>query len=242
LATGVMVIAVGKATRLIQFLSEVKVYRAEIHLGVTTNTLDAEGQVTSVNEKPVSQEQFLAVIPQYTGKISQVPPMASAVHHNGVRLYQLARQGLEVERKAREVEIFSIKLLNFNYPKAEIEVNCQSGTYIRTLADDIGKELGCGAHLSGLRRTSANNCFNIEESLKVENLTAENLLPLDYPLMHLQEVILNEADSLKYMQGQFLNITGENPGPVRVYNDKSLIGIGLFEDSRLVPKVNLSLK
>jgi tRNA pseudouridine55 synthase len=240
MATGVMVIAVGKATRLIQFLQEKKVYKAEVHLGISTNTLDADGQVTAEKPVDISKEKLLEIINRYTGKIKQIPPMASAVHHNGVRLYELARQGLEVERKAREVEIYSIKLLSFELPKFEIEVFCQSGTYIRTLADDIGNEIGCGAHLSGLQRTIANASFKISNSLKIENLTPENLLALDYPLQHLPEVRLNTDESVRYLHGQQLNNVPDHSGFCRIYNDRGeLCGIGLSEKNLLIPKVNI---
>lgn len=240
MATGVMVIAVGKATRLIQFLKEIKVYKAEVYLGITTNTLDAEGQVTFEKTADISENRILEIIGKYTGKIKQIPPMASAVHHQGVRLYKLAHRGLEVERQPREIEIYSIKLLRFNSPKFEIEVNCQSGTYIRTLADDIGKELGCGAHLSGLERIAANGCFTISESIKISSLIPGNLLPLDYPLQHLPEIRLNPAETVSCLHGQSIKKENINPGLVRIYNESNeIIGIGLSENDQLIPKVNL---
>ena len=242
LATGVMVIAVGKATRLIRFLTETKAYKAEIYLGITTSTLDAEGEIIKQTEVNVTEEQVVNIIRKYTGKIKQIPPMASAVHHNGIRLYQLARQGIEVERAARDVEIFSIKLLSFKSPKIEIEVKCQSGTYIRTLADDIGNELACGAHLSKLERIEANEIFDIKHSLIVTEISPEQLLQLDFPLINLPEIRLDKLESARYIQGQYLTLPEINLQEqfIRVYNENNqLLGIGYYENNRLIPKVNL---
>lgn len=237
MATGVMVVAVGKATRLIQFLQETKAYIAEVHLGITTSTLDAEGEILETKEVNITPEQIENIIKKYVGKISQIPPMASAVHHNGVRLYELARKGIEVERKSREVEIYNIKILNIDLPKFEIEVHCQSGTYIRTLADDIGRDLGCGAHLSKLERIVSNEDFFIKESIDIPDLTVENLLPIEQPVSYIQEINLTDDLAKRYLYGQQLNIE-MNDGIYRIINNNNLIGIAKVINSILKPEVN----
>lgn len=241
LATGVMVVAVGKATRLIQFLNETKKYKAILCLGKTTTTLDAEGEILSEKEVNITQEQLLTVINSFVGKITQIPPMYSSVHHNGQRLYELARQGIEVERKERHIEIYSIDFIEQKENFVEIDVYCESGTYIRTLADDIGRLLGCGAYLSYLERTEANNTFAKKDSINIEELTSEKLLPLDYPLQYLPEILLNEELEKKYLHGQILTLDEDKKnGFCRVLNsNKILLGIGKMENNQLIPKVTL---
>lgn len=240
LATGVMTVAVGRATRLIQFLTETKKYIAGIKLGVTTTTLDSEGEITSQSEVNVSEEELLEVIKSFVGNIEQIPPMYSSVHHNGQRLYELARKGIEVERKSRKIEIYYIKLLEFNSPDLKIEVHCESGTYIRTLSDDIGKKLGCGAYMSSLERIESNKYFSIENSIKAEESKKEDLLPLDYPLKDLPLINLNDEQKRKYLVGQRIKIEFENQENIRVYdNEQNLLGIAYIEENLLIPKVNL---
>lgn len=240
LATGVMTVAVGRATRLIQFLTETKKYIAGVKLGVTTTTLDSEGEITSQSEVNVSEEELLEVIKSFVGNIEQIPPMYSSVHHNGQRLYELARKGIEVERKSRKIEIYYIKLIEFNSPDLKIEVHCESGTYIRTLSDDIGKKLGCGAYMSSLERIESNKYFSIENSIKAEESKKEDLLPLDYPLKDLPLINLNDEQKRKYLVGQRIKIEFENQENIRVYdNEQNLLGIAYIEKNLLIPKVNL---
>lgn len=238
MATGVMVIAVGQATRLIQFLKETKIYKAQIQLGVTTDTLDIKGNITGTKEVNVTDEQVIETVSRFQGKIKQIPPMVSAVHHNGVRLYELARQGIEVERQSREVEIYSINVLNINLPYFEIEVHCQSGTYIRTIADDIGKILGCGACLSSLERIQSNYIFNLKDSMDIETVTSQDLLDIEYPVSYLPEINLNEDQSKKYLYGQHLSgFSFEGFIRVKDMNNKFL-GIAYSQDNKLIPKVS----
>lgn len=240
LATGVMTVAVGRATRLIQFLTETKKYIAGVKLGVTTTTLDSEGEITSQSEVNVSEDELLEVIKSFVGNIEQIPPMYSSVHHNGQRLYELARKGIEVERKSRKIEIYYIKLIEFNSPDLKIEVHCESGTYIRTLSDDIGKKLGCGAYMSSLERIESNKYFSIENSIKAEESKKEDLLPLDYPLKDLPLINLNDEQKRKYLVGQRIKIEFENQENIRVYdNEQNLLGIAYIEENLLIPKVNL---
>jgi len=242
MATGVMVVAVGKATRLIQFLQETKRYRAKILLGVTTSTLDAEGVILKTSEVNVEKSQVESVIKNFVGKIKQVPPMVSALHHNGVRLYDLARKGIEVERKSRDIEIYSIDILNLDIPIIEIDVKCQSGTYIRVLADDIGKELGCGAHLIELERTESNECFNSSNLIEISQIKKENLLNLDYPLNHLEKILLNDEDSVKYLQGQAIYQINSYNNFIKVFDENnSFLGIGKSSDNKIQPYVNINI-
>lgn len=238
MATGVMVIAVGQATRLIQFLKETKIYKAQIQLGITTDTLDIKGNIVNEKNVDVTEDQIIETVKKFSGKIKQIPPMVSAVHHNGVRLYELARQGIEVERQSREVEIYNIEVLNIELPYFEIVVHCQSGTYIRTIADDIGSILGCGACLSKLERTQSNEFFNISDSKIIEDITSYDLIDIEYPVSYLNEIFLDQEQSQKYLYGQHLSGFNFN-GFVRVKDiNKKFIGIAYSQDNKLISKVN----
>lgn len=171
MATGVLPVAVGGATRFIDFIPDSdKSYRARLLLGKTTDTLDITGQVLTENEVNVKRGDIEKILPQFTGEIFQVPPMYSAIKKDGVRLYDLARQGIEVEREQRRITIYSLELTPYEGENEyEIEVSCSKGTYIRTLIDDIGKALGCGAVMTKLCRTRANG-VDISECLTLEEL------------------------------------------------------------------------
>jgi tRNA pseudouridine55 synthase len=170
-ATGVLPVAVNDSTKVIPFLDEgKKTYEALLRLGVTTDTLDMTGASLSESDpSKITCEQLVSLFPEFTGAISQIPPMFSAIKLNGQPLYKLARQGIEVERKTRDVEIYSLELLSFKVPHASIRVICSRGTYIRSLADDIGRVLGCGAALQELRRTSSGP-FRIEDAVTLQSL------------------------------------------------------------------------
>ena len=172
-ATGVLPVAVNDGTKAIPFLDEgSKTYEALLRLGVTTDTLDMTGSVLSESDPTnITQELFTSCLPGFTGAITQIPPMYSAIKQGGQPLYKLARQGVEVERKARDIEIYSLELLSFDFPHAAIRVVCSRGTYIRTLADDIGRKLGCGAALQELRRT-ASGPFCIDGAVTLVELEA----------------------------------------------------------------------
>jgi tRNA pseudouridine55 synthase len=174
MATGVLPVCVGEATKLVPFLmSGDKEYEAELRFGVTTDTLDATGTVTSeTNAANVSRSDVERAIPGFVGAIQQRPPMHSALRVGGQRLYELARQGLEIERKARTVVVHSFELLAFEAPMATVRVRCGKGTYVRSVAADLGAELGVGAHLTALRRTRVGP-FTIAQALSLDALTAE---------------------------------------------------------------------
>ena len=157
LATGVLVVCLGRATRLSSYLANHdKTYSAHIRLGIRTNTLDAEGEVIARSDRvPTEMAVVHRAVASFVGEIEQMPPMFSARKVDGRRLYQLAREGREVARRPTRIRIYEIDVEAFNPPDLHLTVSCSKGTYIRTLADDIGRELGCGAHLAGLRRTAA---------------------------------------------------------------------------------------
>lgn len=198
-ATGVLPVAVNDGTKVIPYLDEgIKCYEALLRLGVTTDTLDMTG--TIVSESPIAlitRELFSSCLKEFTGSITQIPPMYSAIKQNGQPLYKLARQGIEVERKAREIEIYSLEILSFDLPHVSLRVTCSRGTYIRTLADDIGSRLGCGAALQELRRTESGPFF-IKAAVTLEEfqtavdegrVAAHCLAPVEV-LSHLQEIPL----------------------------------------------------
>lgn len=192
LATGVLPVAVGDGTKILQFLfADSKSYRASFRLGISTDTLDAEGQVLQETELPADCEQLLEpVLSRFRGRIEQVPPMYSALKKDGVPLYKLARQGTTVDRAPRPVCIDRLELLQVSLPDVTIEVDCSKGTYIRSLVNDIGDALGCGAHLTELRRLrSGNFCLDSCLSLgRLQQAVAEQgasaLLGLDAALEH----------------------------------------------------------
>lgn len=153
-AAGVLLCCIGRATRLSEFLvAQDKAYRVEVLLGVSTTTGDALGEVVARREVHVTREALEAVLPRFVGTIQQVPPMVSAVRREGVRLYQLARKGIEVERTPRTVTIYSIEVVRFDPPSVLLDIWCSKGTYVRQLAHDIGEALGCGAHAAFMVRT-----------------------------------------------------------------------------------------
>ena len=211
MATGVLPVFVGRATRAVEFFEHAdKVYEASLLLGKTTDTEDITGTV--LEEKPVnvSESDLLAVLEQFRGEIQQIPPMYSAIKVGGQKLYDLARQGKEVERKSRTITIFALELLEFSGDTAKIRVHCSKGTYIRTLCKDIGQALGCGGCMAALRRTSAGN-YTLEQSVKLEELL-ETEAPEKYLLavdslfeMH-PKVTLTEKQALRCRNGNSFSI------------------------------------
>jgi tRNA pseudouridine55 synthase len=171
-AVGVLPICIGKATRLIEYLEDDKEYIATVQFGKNTDSYDIDGNVTEIFEKKITKEDLLTTLKNFEGEISQLPPIYSAIKVNGKKLYDYARKGETVEIQPRKVYISKIKLLNFDYETqtAEIDVGCSKGTYIRSIAYDIGKSLNCGGFLSALKRTKAGK-FCIENSVKLEEIT-----------------------------------------------------------------------
>jgi tRNA pseudouridine55 synthase len=174
MATGLVVVGLGRATRLLRFVQDLpKEYVARVAFGIATDTLDAEGAILSREPMPVTGDEVGAVLPRFAGQIMQIPPMVSALRVDGRRLYELAREGQEVERPPRPVHVYEIELVDFapsDYPEATIRVVCGKGTYIRSLADDIAQALGGRAHLASLRRTRAGSMQVESSGLRIADL------------------------------------------------------------------------
>ena len=184
-ASGVLLICIGQATKIAEFLVGMKKhYQGEMILGISTDSQDSEGKIIQKREvgTDIDEKRIKDIFQKYEGTISQIPPMFSAAHYKGERLYRLARKGIEVKRNPKKVKIYQLNFINFNQkvnPIVEFEVISSQGTYIRTLCNDIGDELGCGAHLSNLVRKKVGN-FNIEDSLNLEELKKEKALGKRY--------------------------------------------------------------
>lgn len=249
LATGMLPVCFGEATKYSGYLLDSsKSYLASCKLGVTTTTGDGEGDIISEKEVHVSPAELDAVIEKFRGKIQQTPPMYSAVKHQGERLYALARQGIEVERKSREVEIYTLDVLSFEGDQLELDVHCSKGTYIRTLAEDIGNALGCGAYLTALQRTAVqpfweNRCYTMDELRAIsddENQDLmEILLPIESALIDWPVVELTSDMSFYLLQGQAVQVpNAPTDGLVRLMDeDKGFIGLGhILSDGRVSPK------
>ena len=244
MATGVLPILVGRTTKLQSFILEAdKEYIATFQLGVTTDTLDITGKVLSSVTSQVKALELKDVLASFRGKIKQVPPMYSAVQKNGVRLYDLARKGIEVEREAREVTINELRLLRFDEASQSgtFLVNCSKGTYVRTLCDDIGKKLGCGAVLTNLQRTKTcdfdiKNSITLDEAreLAANGVLHKSILPCDVVLKQYKAVKLPDAQVNRFKNGGKLSLDRisnlgrlEKDELVRVYSrDDKFIGLG----------------
>ena len=186
-ATGVLPIVIGKATKAINYIEDHdKTYEASLVFGKTTDTYDGDGTVTSTSDIVVSKEEFCIVADDFVGKQKQIPPMYSAKKVNGKKLYELAREGIEIERKPEDIEIYELKVVSFDYPTAKIVVSCSKGTYIRSLIHDMGQALGCGAYMSSLKRIKAcgfdisdSYTLNEIEDMKDKGLLEQIVRPLD---------------------------------------------------------------
>jgi len=248
--TGVLPICVGQATRLAEFLTaQGKAYRAEITFGVTTDTQDAFGQVTELKTPDINIRDLNKVIKSFEGAISQCPPMFSAVRKNGKHLYEYARQGIEVARSEREVIISKLTVerwIEGEYPRAILNIECSKGTYIRTLCHDIGRELGCGAHMSHLVRLRSGP-FRLEDSWTLEAIEEEIgresysfLLPLttglDLPLVLLApERVKAFRQGLSTSEQQVVASPGVEGQIVQVWSEEQCLGIARWRDGELLP-------
>ena len=250
MATGVLPIALSNCTRFIDLLPvHDKGYVATARLGVTTDTLDSTGTVLSESEVNVTRVQLESVLEKYTGEIEQIPPMYSAISKDGKRLYELARQGIEIEREARKITIYSLSLGSFDGDCFSISVECSAGTYIRSLIDDIGKDLGCGAIMTDLRRTSANgfsisNCVTLEELEKaVNDGTADKYItPIEKCFGTYPEIVVTEGQAKRFSNGGELSRDrlkdNISDGIYRVYSpDRLFLGLGEIEKDGEVLKV-----
>jgi len=233
-ATGVLPIAIGKATKIIQFLKEGKEYRATMRLGITTDTQDITGKIITRSEEiNISEERIREVFRKFLGKIEQIPPMVSAVKVKGKRLYKLAREGKDVERPKRTVEIYRLELLDYEPPDITLEVSCSRGTYIRALCHDIGKALGPGACLRDLVRTKS-GIFTLKESHTLEELKNMSnleglLISLNKALTHLPIVKVRKEIRESILNGGPIGTSGilglsspiRGEGLVRIHNSEN---------------------
>ena len=218
-ATGLLPLAFGEATKFSRFLSDsAKTYDATLHLGRVSTTGDTEGTVSCTGRVMAKESQIAEVVASFVGFQDQIPPMHSAVHVNGRRLYELAREGIEVERKPRRVEIQAIRALSLDGPFMAISITCSKGTYIRTLAMDIGAALGCGAYLTALRRTAVGE-FRLAASTTLEHLESvgvdaarQKLLPLEVMIAGLPRWEGAADDALRFVQGQRIGCPAAAPG------------------------------
>lgn len=220
MATGVLPVFIGTATKACDIIpDDMKVYIADFRFGMTSDTQDITGNILTESDKKVSLKELKAVIPEFIGNIMQIPPMYSAVQVNGKRLYDLARQGIEVERKPREIEVKEIKLFKYNEETrlGTVMIVCGKGTYIRTIINDIGERLGCGAVMTALERTysggfSIVDCHTLDEiqQAKDENRLERLVIPTKYIFAGLPEIRLNEVQTRMYRNGVKLDLNRIN--------------------------------
>ena len=252
LATGLLPICLGEATKFSHYLLDsTKRYQTTVKLGQTTTTGDAEGEILQQRETPaLTAERIEQILAQFRGDIQQVPPMYSALKRDGRPLYELARQGIEIEREARPVTIYELTLIDFTEDSLTLDVTCSKGTYIRVLGEDIGEALGCGGHLTKLHRTQTGH-FEINPDYSIEyleSLTLEQrdalLLPVYAPVEHFPKVQLPEGREKYFCNGQESNIEHEAAAEVLVFDGERCLGLAEITDKkRLVPKrlLNLSI-
>lgn len=236
-ATGLLPLCFGEATKFsADLLDADKTYQTVVHLGVSTNTGDTEGEVIQTQEVNVTEAQIQTVLTQFRGDILQVPPMYSALKRDGKPLYEYAREGITLEREARPVTIHLLEFVSFEAPFLTLNVRCSKGTYIRVLGEDIGNALGCGAHLKALRRTHVGhlileNTVTLDQLMEMSEEQRHALLaPVDALLSSFPEVILNPELSKRFLQGQRISLAKEavaHPselGRVRVYRLDAELG------------------
>ena len=252
LASGLLPLCFGEATKFSHYLLDAdKSYRALVQLGATTTTGDAEGEVLVSRPVDVTEAQVKKVLNDFIGDIKQTPPMYSALKHQGKALYEYARDGVDIERAARDVTIYQIDFHGFQNHQLDITVACSKGTYIRTLAEDIGAALGCGAHLAGLRRLTAGH-FKLEDAITVEAFEAMTLeqrdaclLPPDATIATLPMVTIDADSEFYLLRGQSVWKANLNiQGSFRVYNEQGVF-LGLGEqapDGKIAPKRLLKSK
>ena len=232
-ATGVLPVCIGKATRLLEYLENDKSYIADVKFGFNTDTYDCDGIITENFDKKIVRAELENILKDFTGEIEQFPPMYSAIKVNGKKLYEYARKGETVEVKPRKVTVLGLKLLDFDYEnqEARLEIDCKSGTYIRSLAFDIAKKLGTGAYLTGLIRTKSDK-FKIENALELNELTTERIEakiinPID--ILSMPTVQVNENDLARINNGVQISQNIPDGFCGLVYNNM-LCAVGFAQD------------
>ena len=248
LATGMLPICLGEATKFSQFLLDAdKRYLVTAKLGERTDTSDAEGQIVETRDVKVKTPEILTALEQFRGDILQVPTMFSALKYNGKPLYEYARQGITVEREARPITIFELNFIEYNAPYLTLEVHCSKGTYIRTLVDDLGETLGCGAHVTMLRRTAVAD-YPTEKMLDWNALQAlaepqdlslldALLLPMDTAVAKLPALTLNESQTQGIGFGQRIKYDNPNrlQGQVRLFSHENrFLGVAVIDENNVI--------
>ena len=248
LATGMLPICLGEATKFSQFLLDAdKRYLVTAKLGERTDTSDAEGQIVETRDVNVKTSEILTALEPFLGDILQVPTMFSALKHNGKPLYEYARQGITVEREARPITIFELNFIEYNAPYLTLEVHCSKGTYIRTLVDDLGEVLGCGAHVTMLRRTAVADYptekmldWNALQSLAAQqdlSLLDTLLLPMDTAVAKLPTLTLNESQAQGIGFGHRVKFDNSNrlQGQVRLFSHENrFLGVAVIDENNVI--------
>jgi len=248
LATGLLPVCLGEATKVSAYmLADDKRYQTVIQLGVMTDTGDVDGVVLETKVVPeISSDQLTECLARFVGEIEQVPPMYSALKHNGKKLYEFAREGITIERKARKITIYAIECLGFSDGLLTLDVRCSKGTYIRTLAEDIGHYLGCGATVKELRRTAAGE-FSLSEAYTIEQLQdlesdeqmQSLLVPVDQPLAFMPAVHISQIEADLIQQGQRIPCSEaiSESSMCRIYFNKIFLGLGeMLMDDKIQPR------
>ena len=243
-ADGLLPLCFGEATKFSAYLLDAdKHYRAVLQLGVTTATGDPEGEILATRDVRTGRAEIEAVLPRFMGEIEQIPPMHSALKHQGRPLYEYARAGIEIDRPPRKVTIRSLEMIECAPPRVVLDVQCSAGTYIRTLAQDIGAMLGCGAHLIALTRTAAGG-FSLDQAHALADLELLDvpqrhalLRPADCLVAHLPAVQLDAADAEALCQGRSVAHSADHQGLIRIYAaPHAFIGLAEADDGRLLPR------
>ncbi len=249
-ATGVLPVCIGKTTKLIEYLNDNKEYIATVKFGLDTDTYDKDGQVIKTYDKKITKDDILEILKDFRGQIEQIPPIYSAIKVNGKKLYEYARKGQNVEIKPRQVTIYEIKLLEFDCinQTAKLLVNCSKGTYIRSIAYDIGQKLSCGAYLKELKRTKA-GMFDIHSSVELSNLKSiedveQNIInPVDVLPRRMYNMNENEKNkvlhgmSIEFIQEHFFVNSQDQPNNIvfLLYSGK-MYGVGILENNKIIVK------
>jgi tRNA pseudouridine55 synthase len=232
LATGLLPVCFGEATKFAQFLLDAtKRYTATVRFGITTTTGDAEGQILETRPVALARFDIERVLPDFTGRVSQIPPVYSALKFEGRSHYEYARAGIAVPRPARDIEILALSLVAWNTPDAVLDVTCSKGTYVRVLAEDIGRELECGAHLAGLLRTATGG-FGIADAVTLERLETmseaerdASLLPCATLVRGLPSLHLSAADAARFRQGAAVPAPSNVDGACAAFEGANLLGV-----------------
>lgn len=232
LATGILLVCLGRATRLVEYLTgQPKTYEAVIRMGQATDTYDAEGTITAEHPVTFTEADLAQALAQFQGEIEQVPPMYSAIKQDGQPLYKLARQGKDVARPSRPVTIYELDILDWQPPHLSLRITCSKGTYIRSLAHDLGEALGCGGHITALRRTAVGS-FTLDTAVPLDDLTPDNLenylLVMDTAVSHLPRLDLPVLEANQLLMGQTVPRQPEQSAAelVRAYGaDGRFIGV-----------------